>query len=240
MAKGSKSNPVKSGVPQGSILGPLLFIIYINDLCNVALSPGTKLMLYADDIVLYKPIAVPLDSTRFQADVNLVNDWVSNNYISINTSKTKFMLISRRRGRLLYYPSFYLGSTLILKVSHFKYLGVWISDDLSLSKHVETVCCKAHRLLGYMFRTFSPHCDQVSIIALYKSQVLPILDFACVVWDPHLKKDQLLLESVQLFPTRIASKSWKSNSESLNHHFQLPSLLPQSILQGASNLQVFK
>ena len=52
------------------------------------------------------------------------------------------------------------------------------------------------RLLGYMFRTFSPHCDQASIIALYKSQVLPILEYACVVWDPHLKKDQLLLESV--------------------------------------------
>ena len=55
-------------------------------------------MLFADDIVLYKPIAIPLDSTRFQVDVNLVNDWVSDNHLSINTSKTKFMLISRRRG----------------------------------------------------------------------------------------------------------------------------------------------
>ena len=75
-----------------------------------------------------------------------------------------------------------------------------------------------------MFRTFSPHCNQASIIALYKCQVLPILEYACVVWDPHLKRDQLLLESVQLFATRMAARSWTTDSESLNHHFQLPSL----------------
>ena len=215
--------PVKSGVPQGSILGPLLFLIYINDLCAVPLSSGTKLMMFADDIMLYKPISLPHNITNFQDDVNLVYAWVSNNHLSININKTKFMLISRRRGRLHSFP-LYLSNTLIEKVHHFKYLGVWISDDLSWSKHVETICCKARRLLGYTFRTFSPYCDQASIIAIYKSQVLPVLEYACAVWDPHLKKDQLLLESVQLFATRMASHSWKSDSESLNHHFKLPSL----------------
>ena len=87
--------PVKSGVPQGSILGPLLFLTYINDLCNIPLSPGTKLMLFADNIMLFKPISASHDAALFQADVNLVNDWVSNNHLTINTNKTKFMLISR-------------------------------------------------------------------------------------------------------------------------------------------------
>ena len=63
--------PVKSGVPQGSILGPLLFLTYINDLCNIPLSPGTKLMTFADDILLFKPISAPYDATLFQADVHL-------------------------------------------------------------------------------------------------------------------------------------------------------------------------
>ena len=80
-----------------------------------------------------------------------------------------------------------------------------------------------------MFRTFSPHCNQDSIIALYKCQVLPILEYACVVCDLHLKKDQQLLESVQLFATRMAARSWTSDSESLNHHFQLPSLSSRRI-----------
>ena len=205
--------PVKSGVPQGSILGPLLFLTYINDLCNIPLSPGTKLMMFADDIMLFKPISTPYDATLFQADVNLVNDWVCNNHLTINTNKTKFMLISRRRNLPKNFPPLYINNIQIEHVSHFKYLGVWISDDLTWSKHVESVCCKARRILGYMFRTFSPHCNQDSIIALYKCQVLPILEYACVLWDPHLKRDQLLLESVQLFATRMAARSWTSDSE---------------------------
>jgi len=64
----------------------------------------------------------------------------------------------------------------------------------------------------------------LAIMTLYKCQVPPILEYACVVWDPHLKRDQLLLKSVPLFATRMAARSWTSDSESLNHHFQLPSL----------------
>ena len=75
-----------------------------------------------------------------------------------------------------------------------------------------------------MHRTFAPYCDPPTIISLYKSQVLPLLDYASVVWDPHLKKDKLLLESAQLFATRIASKSWKENSVSLNQRFELSTL----------------
>ena len=97
----------------------------------------------------------------------------------------------------------------------FKYLGVWISSDLSWTKHIETTCSKARRVLGYMYRTFAPHCESDTIISLYKSQVLPILDYASVVWEPHLKKDKLLLEAVQLQATRMASRQWKENSVSL-------------------------
>ena len=191
---------MKSGVPQGSILAPLLFLIYINDLCNIPLSPGTRLMMFADDILLFKPISAPYDATLFQADVNLVNDWVCNNHLTINANKTKFMLISCRRNLPKNFPPLYINNIQIESFSHFKYLGVRISEDLTWSKHVESICCKARRILGYMFRTFSPHCNQDSIIALYKCQVLPILEYACVVWDPHLKRDQQLLESVQLLP----------------------------------------
>jgi len=128
------------------------------------------------------------------------------------------MLISRRRNLPKNFPPLYINNIQI------EYLGVGISDGMTWSKHVESICCKARHILGYMFRTFSPHCNQDSIIALYKCQVLPIMEYACVVWDPHLKKDQLLLKSVQLFAARMATRSWTSDSESLNHHFQLPSL----------------
>ena len=110
------------------------------------------------------------------------------------------MLISRRCKMRKNFPPLYLNNVQIESVSHFRYLGVWISDDLSWSKHVESICCKARRILGYMFRTFPPHCNQASIIAHYKCQVLPILEYACVVSDPHLKRDQLLLSLCNSLP----------------------------------------
>ena len=96
--------------------------------------------------------------------------------------------------------------------------------DLTWSKHIQTVCYKAQRLLGYMFRTFSPHCSPDSIIRLYKAQVLPILEYGSVVWDPHFIKDQILLENVQLFALRIATKSWSEQYSTLTSWFQLPTL----------------
>ena len=110
------------------------------------------------------------------------------------------------------------------QVHHFKYLGVWLSDDLTWEKHVEYVTNKARRHLGYIFRMFLPFCSPDSLIRLYHSQVLPLIDYGCVVWDPHLVKHKQQLEKVQLFATRIASKQWSESANTLNSHFNLPSL----------------
>ena len=106
---------------------------------------------------------------------------------------------------------------------HFKYLGICLAADLTWSKHIQTVCYKARRLLGYMFRTFSPHCSPDSIICLYKAQ-LPILEYGSVVWDPHFKKDQILLENVQLFALHITTKPWSEQYSTLTSWFQFPTL----------------
>ena len=170
--------------------------IVSHDLCDTHFSPGTKILLYADDISLYKPISGPEDTTSFQEDINLLSNWVADNRLALNPLKTKFMFISRSRS--FNFPPLLLNGSKLEKVSHFKYIGVWISDDLSWSKHIESICSKSCRTLGYIFRTFSPCCEPEAVLSLYKSQVLPVLEYACVVWNPHLKKDQLLLQSVQL------------------------------------------
>ena len=125
------------------------------------------------------------------------------------------MLISRSRQHPPC-PPIHLDGTPLEQVHHFKYLGVWISDDLTWSKHVSAVSCKARRLLGYIFRTFSPHCSPPAIITLYKVQVLPILDYGCIVWDPQFKKDSLLIENIQLFAARMATKAWHADASTLN------------------------
>ena len=119
----------------------------------------------------------------------------------------------------------FLNGRQLEKVKHFKYLGLWISDDLSWTYHIEAVCSKARRMLGFIYRFFSPHCDANTILTLYRAHVLPILDYASVVWDPHLKKDQQLLDSVQHFALKIASRSWNSSSTTLHNQFKIAPLI---------------
>ena len=78
-------------------------------------------------------------------------------------------------------PHILLDGIKLEQVSHFKYLRVWISADLTWSKHIMLVTCKVCWLLGYIFRTFSPS----AITTLYRAQALPILDYSCIIWDPH-------------------------------------------------------
>ena len=85
----SDPRPVTSGVPQGSIVGPLLFNIFMNSIFNIPLSHGSKIMVYADDIVLFKPITTDLDLTTFQNDIVSVDSWAKANSLKLNVTKTK-------------------------------------------------------------------------------------------------------------------------------------------------------
>jgi len=173
----------------------------------------TELFLFADDVLLFKPIKSNDDFYDFQKDIDAINSWTVINHLTLNTSKTKFMLITRTKSCQC--PPLLLNGTQIERVSHFKYLGIWLSEDLTWTKHIESICCKARRLLGLIYRTFSPHCSPELILHLYKTQVMPILEYGCIIWDPHFNKDKILLENIQLFAIRIATRFNKNSSPPL-------------------------
>ena len=148
----SQVSHVVSGVPQGSILGPLLFLIYIDDITDIALSPESKLVLYADDILLYRIISSRSDFNLLQNDIDAISNWASSNFMAFNESMCKLMQILHKRNPTTPISPLLLNGLQLETVPSFKYLGVLISSDLSWSQHIESVCSKARKILGLIYR----------------------------------------------------------------------------------------
>ena len=111
----SQPSSIVSDVPQGSLLGPLLFLIYIDDVSRINLSTGAELILYADDILLYKRIKTLEDYIELQQDIDLLFHWAQNNSMAFNMSKCKYMIVSRKHNPSLP-PTLCLGNTPLERV----------------------------------------------------------------------------------------------------------------------------
>ena len=104
---------------------------------------GSRLVLYAEDMLLYRKIDCPEDYTMLQRDINRINNWVKDNSLTFNVSKCKYMLISHKRQRCCDLPDLLLDDLILERVECFKYLGVIVTSDLSWSSHVESICTKS-------------------------------------------------------------------------------------------------
>ena len=222
---GSSSNPLQvlSGVPQGSVLGPLLFLIYINDVVW-QISSSSKINLYADDIALYRTIYTPEDYDILQSDINAVNSCLASKHLSLNASKCCYLLLSRKRVHSIPPPNLTLSDTPLKNVSSYKYLGVLITSNLMWSSHVTNICNKSRRLIGILYRQFYKYSSTDTMLRLYTSFIRPHLEYATVAWDPFLKKDIELIEDVQKFALKVCTKSWDASYSRLLETSHLPSM----------------
>jgi hypothetical protein len=147
-----------------------------------------RLSLFADDVVLYRPISVLSDYSKIQCDITAIEHWSDSNLLSLNPQKCKYMIVSRRRLPLLPDTTLQLYGQSLCKVSLYKYLGVLLSSDMKWSSHIELACSKAKRILGLLYRRFYGLADCRTIIHLYLSIVRPHLEYASSLWDPpHTK-----------------------------------------------------
>ena len=212
----SDPRPVTSGVPQRSIVGPLLFIIFMNSIFNIPLSHGSKSIVYADYIVLFKPITTDLDLTTFQNDIVSVDSWAKANSLKLNVMKTKAITFSRKRHTPTFRLS--LNGTSLPIVTSLKFLGVTLSNNLSWSEHINNIYLRSKRQLGLIHQHFHA-ATRVARERLYVSTVLPYLDYCSLVWDPHHRKNIAKLNSVQAFASKVVLKNW-----SLFRHDRLSTL----------------
>ena len=177
---GASSDParVTSGVPQGSILGPLLFLLAFNSIFQVPLSDHTNMTGYADDITYTKVVASPDDLSSLDSDLASINAWFGQQQLRLNLNKVKCMVISRWKTPPS--PDIYISGQSIERVSSFKLLGVTITPSLSWQPHISHVCSQAKKTIGFLYRLFGGSTTRC-FSRLYKSLVLPILDYSWTV-----------------------------------------------------------
>ena len=187
----SAPKPVTSRVPQGSVLGPLLFLIYINDLCS---GLSSKIHLFADDTVIYREIHDETDHIALQEDLNTIIQWCSQNNMSLNISKCNAMSICRLRSISNF--DYVLSNTVLERVTKYKYLGIFLTSDLSWNIHVNYICSKANQALGFTRRQLGK-CSQEVKLKAYITLVRPHLEYASCAWDSESSSLTNQIEMVQ-------------------------------------------
>ena len=191
----SELRSVNSGVPQGSILGPLLFVLFINDM-HKCVSPGTKIALYADDTKIWRKIESPEDHVILQNDINALLRWSILNKMHFHPDKCHVVKVTLKRDKCSNF-TYRLGILDLEYVSVEKDLGVRVSSTLSWQKQWDSLLSSARSRLGLTKRTCHFIKNRKQRLILYKAMVRSLFQHCAEVWRPALPTALGKFEAVQ-------------------------------------------
>lgn len=189
----SDTYTVTSGVPQGGVLSPVLFIIYTSDLPDQIDKFNVKCSMFADDVKLYKNISKPEDCLALQGAIKEIADWSDKWKLPLSASKTKLLHLGKSKTARYNYM---LGGTRIVSVDTLRDLGFIMDKKLTFTDHCEGIAKRAERIVYNIFKSLSIKSAPHFLIA-YKSYVRPVLEYGTTVFSPHLKSSIQRLEAVQ-------------------------------------------
>ena len=203
----------RSGIPQGSNLGPLLFVLHINDVSTIL--PGDNNLLYADDTKIFRQIQGQ-DDHRLQASLDDFYNWCTRNSLTIWVDKCVTINIIRSRSPEHF--DYTLNGQTLPRVDCVKDLGVLVDAKLTFEQHLDHVVKRWSHLLGLVV---NPICTKT----LYCTLIRSVLEYGSVVWWPSSAREVARLESIQRRANRFAILSWGSNNDYTTRCFLLD--LPQ-------------
>ena len=192
---------VKAGVPQGSVLGPLLFLVYINDITD---NISTNIRLFADDTALFIDVDDPAGSTNLlNNDLGTINAWADKWLVKFSVPKTKSMIMTLNPNAPPYQP-LKMNDVTLTEVQEHKHLGVTLTKNLSWSVHITNISNAASKRLDIM-TGLKNMLDRNTLEIMYKSFVRPLLEYSDMLWDGCFQKDADKLEVLQHRAGRIVS-----------------------------------
>lgn len=192
---------VKAGVPQGSILGPLLFLLYINDIVE---NINSSIRLFADDTSLFIIVDNPVTAAaQLNSDLTKIHDWANKWLVKFNPAKSESMIFSRKVNKPQH-PAVTMNNEPVSEVNVHKHLGVYLSRDCSWHEHLEYIKNKAWTRINLM-RKLKFKLDRKSLEVVYLSFIRPLLEYADVVWDNCSQYEVNELEKIQYEAARIVT-----------------------------------
>ena len=199
---------VKAGVPQGSILGPLLFLVFINDIVN---DIGSSVKLFADDTSLYLIVDDPVMAANLMdIDLDKIHQWANNWLVKFNPHKTEELIISRKTATVIH-PSVSMNNVEVKRVEFHKHLGLTFNNDCTWHEHITEITSKAWKRINIL-QALKFQLDRKSLEIMYFSFVRPILEYADIIWDNCYNFEKEAIEKVQWEAARIVTGATKSCS----------------------------
>ena len=196
---------INAGVPQGSILGPLLFLIFINDIVK---NIRGNIRLFADDAILFDIVENPLlTGITLNEDLSSIFLWAMQWLVDFNPIKQETFIISKKRIKPPH-PLLYMGSTVISEVTSHKHLGIIFNNDVSWNNYINTIVDKAYKCLGIL-RKHKFNLDRCSLDKMYKLFIRPLLEYGNIIWDNCSQESKKAVKNIQLDAARIATGAKK-------------------------------
>ena len=189
---------VLSGIPQGSVLGPLLFVLYINDLPDIL----SEVIMFADDTKVFREIRDDTDRATLQADLDKLQTWSTKRLLKFHPDKCKMMTVTRKKepeARSYAMKKKVDGAEVehvLTKVYSEKDLGIKVDAKLSFEQHINDKVNKANQMMGLVRQSFI-YLDKENFRWLYKAIVRPHVEYINTVWSPIRKKYINTIENVQ-------------------------------------------